>query len=147
MTDALDLTADAAGLTAQLVDIESVSGDESRLADRGLRERVALAGHIDTVPIKGNVPAAREARADVAAQPGGALPGLAHPAAEAFVAAVGAPPRAKLGWTDVARFSALGVPTVNYGPADPNLAHTDDEHVRTSAILRCEERIRAWLAS
>ncbi|MEU7040352.1 succinyl-diaminopimelate desuccinylase [Streptomyces varsoviensis] len=75
----------------------------------------------------------------------GALPGLAHPAAAAFVEAVGAEVAAKDGWTDVARFSAFGVPAVNYGPGDPKLAHTREEHVATAAVLEAEERLRAWL--
>jgi succinyl-diaminopimelate desuccinylase len=77
----------------------------------------------------------------------GALPGLAHPAARAFIEAVGGEPRPKYGWTDVARFSALGVPAVNYGPGDPNLAHKRDERVAVDAVLRCEERLRSWLSA
>jgi len=77
----------------------------------------------------------------------GAVPGLNHPAAAAFVAAVGAEPRPKYGWTDVARFSALGVPAVNYGPGDANLAHADDEHVDVREVQHCEDRMRAWLTS
>jgi len=76
----------------------------------------------------------------------GALPGLSRPSAAAFVAAMGGEPRAKLGWTDVARFSALGVPAVNYGPGDPHLAHSKDEYVDINQIYRCEDRMRAWLA-
>lgn len=75
-----------------------------------------------------------------------ALPGLGQLAARDFLAAVGGEPRAKFGWTDVARFSALGVPAVNYGPGDPNLAHKRDEHCSLSAIAETEERLRAWLS-
>ncbi|MGW7003452.1 succinyl-diaminopimelate desuccinylase [Streptomyces sp. NPDC054933] len=77
----------------------------------------------------------------------GALPGLSHPAAAAFVAAIGGTPAPKDGWTDVARFTALGIPAVNYGPGDPKLAHTREEHVATSAILECEDRLRHWLSA
>jgi len=75
----------------------------------------------------------------------GALPGLNQPAAAAFVAAVGGQPQAKYGWTDVARFSALGVPAVNFGPGDPNLAHTREEYVELARVADCEARMRAWL--
>ncbi|MFJ3930406.1 succinyl-diaminopimelate desuccinylase [Streptomyces sp. NPDC090029] len=78
---------------------------------------------------------------------GGALPGLSHPAAAAFMAAVGGTARPKFGWTDVSRFSALGVPAVNYGPGDPLYAHKRDEHVRTDRIVHCERRLREWLTS
>jgi len=74
-----------------------------------------------------------------------ARPGLTHPAAASFVAATGAEVRAKLGWTDVARFSALGIPAVNYGPGEPTLAHTKDEYVEIPLIGDCERRMRGWL--
>ncbi|MEU6967927.1 succinyl-diaminopimelate desuccinylase [Kitasatospora aureofaciens] len=77
----------------------------------------------------------------------GALPGLAQPAAKAFLAATGGQARAKFGWTDVARFSALGIPAVNYGPGDPNFAHKRDEHCSLTAIAETEDRLRAWLTS
>ncbi|MGP4000918.1 succinyl-diaminopimelate desuccinylase [Streptomyces sp. 8N706] len=76
----------------------------------------------------------------------GALPGLSHPAAAEFVRAIGTEPAPKDGWTDVARFSALGVPAVNYGPGDPKLAHTREEHVAVAAVLEAEEKLRAWLS-
>ncbi|MDQ1618636.1 MAG: succinyl-diaminopimelate desuccinylase [Actinomycetota bacterium] len=75
----------------------------------------------------------------------GALPGLSQPAAAAFVATIGKPPQPKFGWTDVSRFSALGVPAVNYGPGDPNVAHTREEYVDIAQIVEVEERMRSWL--
>jgi succinyl-diaminopimelate desuccinylase len=75
----------------------------------------------------------------------GALPGLAAPAAQEFLAATGAEPTAKLGWTDVARFAALGIPALNYGPGDPNLAHTRDEHVDPRKITEALDVLRRFL--
>ncbi|GAA1142707.1 succinyl-diaminopimelate desuccinylase [Nocardioides aquiterrae] len=77
----------------------------------------------------------------------GALPGLDRPAAKAFVEAVGGEVNPKFGWTDVARFSALGIPAVNFGPGDPMLAHKQEEHVPMEHIERCEAQLRSWLTS
>lgn len=76
----------------------------------------------------------------------GALPGLTRPAAKAFLDAVGGVPAPKFGWTDVSRFSALGVPAVNFGPGDPLLAHKAEEHVHVEEIVRCEQQLVAWLS-
>lgn len=75
----------------------------------------------------------------------GALPGLEQPAARDFVDAVGGVVNPKFGWTDVARFTALGVPAVNFGPGDPLLAHKQEEHVEVAQIEQCERQLRQWL--
>ena len=77
----------------------------------------------------------------------GALPGLGRPAAKAFIDAVGGGVGPKFGWTDVARFTVLGIPAVNYGPGDPMFAHKADEHVRISEITMCEQALRDWLTA
>lgn len=78
--------------------------------------------------------------------PGG-LPGLERPAAAAFLEVVGGEPQPKFGWTDVARFTMLGVPAVNYGPGDPLYAHKQDEFVPEAEIELCEQRLRTWLTA
>jgi succinyl-diaminopimelate desuccinylase len=77
----------------------------------------------------------------------GALPGLDVPAAKAFVEAVGDEDNPKFGWTDVARFTAHGVPAVNFGPGDPMLAHKQEEYVPVEQIQRCEAKLRRWLTA
>lgn len=75
----------------------------------------------------------------------GARPGLDAPIARRFVEAVGGVPQPKYGWTDVARFSAMGIPAVNYGPGDPHLAHHDEERVPVAQIDDVERGLRSWL--
>ena len=77
---------------------------------------------------------------------GGARPGLDQPMALAFVAMVGGEARPKYGWTDVARFSEIGVPAVNYGPGDPSVAHSPDEYVEAAQIRHVEAALKAWLS-
>jgi succinyl-diaminopimelate desuccinylase len=77
----------------------------------------------------------------------GARPGLDVPAAKAFVDAVGGEVKPKFGWTDVARFSAVGIPAVNFGPGDPSLAHKQEEHVPIAQIVHCEQTLRTWLGA
>lgn len=74
-----------------------------------------------------------------------AMPGLSVPAAAAFVEAVGGPANPKFGWTDVARFSALGIPAVNFGPGDPLLAHKKEEFVPIEQLHHVEKKLRDWL--
>ena len=78
----------------------------------------------------------------------GARPGLDQPAAKAFLDVVGEPARPKYGWTDVSRFSELGIPAVNFGPGDPNLAHKDDERCPADQIRRPRSAIRlpSWVS-
>jgi succinyl-diaminopimelate desuccinylase len=76
----------------------------------------------------------------------GARPGLSQPAAKALVEAAGGQVRAKYGWTDVSRFAALGIPAVNFGPGDPNLAHRRDERVAVGAITAAVDMLRRYLS-
>lgn len=71
----------------------------------------------------------------------GARPGLDRPAA-----ALGLPVRAKQGWTDVARFSALGIPAVNFGPGESRFAHMADERCLLRQLSGCEAALLRWLS-
>lgn len=74
-----------------------------------------------------------------------APPGLSAPVVREFLGRVGRPAVAKLGWTDVSRFAEMGVPALNFGPGDPNLAHTKNEHVSCALINSCADTMREYL--
>lgn len=75
----------------------------------------------------------------------GALPGLHNPATAALIAATGGEVYPKYGWTDVACFSSLGIPAVNFGPGDPALAHTPQEHCPLESIRSVSQQLRSFL--
>lgn len=74
-----------------------------------------------------------------------ARPGLTLPAAAAFVADLGVDVAPKFGWTDVAQFTQLGIPAVNFGPGDPTLAHRADERVPLAQLRAVDEAMSRWL--
>nr|WP_276537614.1 succinyl-diaminopimelate desuccinylase [Corynebacterium phoceense] len=76
-----------------------------------------------------------------------ALPGLGQPAAQSLLAAVDGNFRAKFGWTDVARFSEMGTPAVNFGPGDPGFAHKKDEQVPVAQIREVARALKAYLTT
>jgi succinyl-diaminopimelate desuccinylase len=76
----------------------------------------------------------------------GSPPAVDHPVLRALIERNGLPVSAKLGWTDVARFAARGIPAVNLGPGDPTLAHTAEEHVDRAALDRTRTVLEALVA-
>lgn len=76
-----------------------------------------------------------------------ARPGLDAPMSRSLIESVGQEPKPKYGWTDVARFSDIGIPAVNFGPGDALLAHTDNEHVKASEVRACYLALKKWLSA
>jgi succinyl-diaminopimelate desuccinylase len=76
-----------------------------------------------------------------------APPSLDHPLLDRLAASVGRPPRAKLGWTDVAFFAEQGIPATNFGPGDPTVAHTAGECVHRSEIESVHAALVALLTT
>ncbi len=75
----------------------------------------------------------------------GAAPNLGHPLVADFVETLELEVRPKLGWTDVARFAARGLPAVNFGPGDPEVAHTAGELVTRQSVEQCWDRLSRFL--
>lgn len=91
--------------------------------------------------------AAEELTVDVEDASPGALPGLHAAAAKELVAVAGDVVKPKFGWTDVARFSALGIPAVNFGPGDPAYCHKKDEQIPVECITALWEDLRRYLTT
>lgn len=91
--------------------------------------------------------AAEDLTVDVEDVSPGALPGLHAAAAKELVAVAGDVVKPKFGWTDVARFSALGIPAVNFGPGDPAYCHKKDEQIPVECITALWEDLRRYLTA
>ncbi len=74
-----------------------------------------------------------------------APPNLSDPLVAEFVSTLDLDVEPKLGWTDVARFAARGVPAVNFGPGDPDVAHTADERVTRRSVEDCYAALARFL--
>lgn len=92
----------------------------TRPMDEAIAETRALLGDADDVAVMNASPAAP--------------PNLMNPLVAEFTGTLDLGVRPKLGWTDVARFAAHGIPALNFGPGDPQLAHTAGEHVERAAV-------------
>ena len=77
----------------------------------------------------------------------GALPGLDQPATQALVQATGGQVHPKFGWTDVACFTELGIPAVNFGAGDPGLSHTKDERCPVDQITTVSDQLLKFLTT
>ena len=91
--------------------------------------------------------AAEDLTVDVEDVSPGALPGLHAAAAKELVAVAGDVVKPKFGWTDVARFSELGIPAVNFGPGDPAYCHKKDEQIPVECITALWEDLRRYLTT
>lgn len=139
-TEQVQAVAVTGGVAGNVVpDAASVTVNHRFAPDRDAAEAEAFVRGL----VAGAVDAAVGDRVSVVDAAAGAPPGLTQPLLGALVAASGHPPRAKVGWTDVATLWALGVPAANYGPGDPLLAHTPDERVTRGEL----DVVRAGLAA
>jgi succinyl-diaminopimelate desuccinylase len=126
--EAVQVTAVGGGVAGNVVPDQATLTVNLRFApDRTVDDAVAwfhdlVGDHLDgrdTVELVDHAPAA--------------APGLTHPLLTPLIGKARGV-RAKLGWTDVARFAAAGIPACNFGAGDAIVAHMADEHLERSSI-------------
>src|SRR5262245_24258017 len=71
---------------------------------------------------------------------------LGVPEVREFVDRFRLPMAGKQGWTDVARFTAAGIPAFNFGPGIPELAHQQGEYCPIASLAPALEMIQSFLA-
>jgi succinyl-diaminopimelate desuccinylase len=103
----------------------------SMMLDDALAETRALLDDADEIEVLNASPAA--------------APNLASPLVAEMVGTLDLAVRPKLGWTDVARFAAHGIPALNLGPGDPQVAHTAEECVERVAVEGCHDLLAHFL--
>jgi succinyl-diaminopimelate desuccinylase len=103
----------------------------SRPLDEAVAELVQFCNGADHVEVLNASPAA--------------APNLGHPLIAELIGVHDLAVRPKLGWTDVARFSASGIAAANLGPGDPTLAHTAEERVERADLEGCRRVLGHFL--
>lgn len=75
----------------------------------------------------------------------GAMPSAEHPLVKELLAAGAAGVEPKQAWTDVARFAALGIPAVNFGPGECAQAHQKNESTSSKLVVEGYRILATWL--
>jgi len=76
-----------------------------------------------------------------------APPRAAHPLVEKLIASGVRDVQPKQAWTDVARFAAIGVPAVNFGPGENAQAHQKNESTDLDLVHEGWVILARWLTS